>query len=212
MTERKTIDRKALIVEAARKSLTMFGYKATTMDVVSKLAGVGKGTIYTFFATKEELFGEIMRQLTQEMKAIVVERIVDSRSFFDNLTDALHGVLQFRETHELVIKLTQELRELGTPAVREALTELENAVLLFIEKEVQKAQDKGDIRRMDPKLTAFMMIRMYVTLAIDWSAQHQPLTREEVEEQFTSLFRYGICPAGMQGEPDTGAGAVPSGS
>jgi len=199
MTERKTVDRKALIIEAARKSLAMFGYKATTMDVVSKLAGVGKGTIYTFFATKEELFGEIMRQLTQEMKAIVVDRIDESRSFFDNLTDALHGVLQFRETHELVVKLSQELRELGTQPVREALLELENAVLLFIEREVRGAQDKGEIRRMDPKLTAFMMIRMYLTLAVDWSAQHEPLSREEVEEQFTSLFRYGICPASVQG-------------
>ncbi|GFN29872.1 TetR/AcrR family transcriptional regulator [Paenibacillus xylaniclasticus] len=195
MAERKAVDRRALIVEAARKSLTMFGYKATTMDMVSKLAGVGKGTIYTFFATKEELFGEIMRQLLLEMKAVVVERLDDSRSFFDNLTDALHGVLQFRETHELVVKLSQELRELGTQTVREAMQEQENAVLLFIEREVQRAQKKGEIRQMDPKLLAFMMIRMYLTLSVDWSTQHKPLSREEIEEQFTSLFRYGLCPA-----------------
>ncbi|MNG29603.1 hypothetical protein D3C84_1150640 [compost metagenome] len=65
---------------------------------------------------------------------------------------------------------------------------------------------------MDPKLTAFMMIRMYLTLAVDWSAQHNPLSKEEVEEQFTSLFRYGICPAGMHNEADASAGAVPSGN
>ncbi len=48
-------DRKKLIVEAAAKSFSEFGYKATTMDHVARSAGVGKGTIYTFFKNKEEL-------------------------------------------------------------------------------------------------------------------------------------------------------------
>lgn len=48
-------DRKKLIVEAAEKSFSEFGYKATTMDHVARRAGVGKGTIYTFFKNKEEL-------------------------------------------------------------------------------------------------------------------------------------------------------------
>lgn len=37
-----SIDRKKLILEAATKSFTQFGYKATTMDLVAKLANVGK--------------------------------------------------------------------------------------------------------------------------------------------------------------------------
>ena len=54
------VDRKKLIIEAAAKSFSLYGYKATTMDQVAKLANVGKGTIYTFFKTKEELFDEII--------------------------------------------------------------------------------------------------------------------------------------------------------
>ena len=53
-------DRRKMIVEAATKSFSLFGYKATTMDQVAKLANVGKGTIYTFFKNKEELFEEII--------------------------------------------------------------------------------------------------------------------------------------------------------
>lgn len=43
-----SIDRKALILQAATLSFVQFGYKATTMDQVSRIANVGKGTIYTF--------------------------------------------------------------------------------------------------------------------------------------------------------------------
>ncbi len=38
-----SVDRKKLILEAATKSFTQFGYKATTMDLVAKLANVGEG-------------------------------------------------------------------------------------------------------------------------------------------------------------------------
>ena len=55
-----SIDRKKLILEAATKSFSLFGYKATTMDQVAKIANVGKGTIYTFYENKEQLFKEIV--------------------------------------------------------------------------------------------------------------------------------------------------------
>ena len=46
------IDRRQQVIHAAAQSFAMFGYKATTMDQVAKIANVGKGTIYTFSQTK----------------------------------------------------------------------------------------------------------------------------------------------------------------
>jgi AcrR family transcriptional regulator len=196
MAEKKTVDRKALIVDAAQKSFAMFGYKATTMELVARLAGVGKGTIYTFFATKEELFSEIISRLRSEMRAVVVSRIEENRSFFDNLTDVMYGILQFRETHELVVKLIQEEREVGTTAVTEGLGVLEDAVIGFIERQIRTAQQKGELRDVNPSITAFMMMRVYLALAAEWSRRHAPLSKDEVAEQLTGLFQYGICAKG----------------
>ena len=54
------MDRRQEILEAATKSFSLFGYKATTMEQIAKIANVGKGTIYTFFENKEVLFQEIV--------------------------------------------------------------------------------------------------------------------------------------------------------
>lgn len=70
-----TTDRRRLIVQAAAQSFAQFGYKATTMDLVAKIANVGKGTTYTFFSTKEELFEEIIRKALQELKESLEKRI-----------------------------------------------------------------------------------------------------------------------------------------
>lgn len=46
------VDRRQQVLQAATKSFSLFGYKATTMDQVAKIANVGKGTIYTFLRTR----------------------------------------------------------------------------------------------------------------------------------------------------------------
>ncbi len=54
------MDRKKHVVEAATKSFAQYGYKATTMDQVAKLANVGKGTIYTFYKIKTNYLSKLL--------------------------------------------------------------------------------------------------------------------------------------------------------
>ncbi|MBM7567302.1 TetR/AcrR family transcriptional regulator [Paenibacillus sacheonensis] len=190
---KKPVDRRAQIVEAASKSFAMFGYKATTMELVSKIAAVGKGTIYTFFATKEELFSEIIGQLSKELREVAERTIDHDRPFFDNLSEALHELLLFREKHELIVKLSQEVRDIGTPMAKDGIARLEQGILAFIQQEVSYGIDKGELRGANPQLTAFVMLRLYLALSLEWSKQHKPLSRKEAAGYFGELLRDGLA-------------------
>lgn len=52
---RVVADVRDALLDAAEQLLARFGYKKTTMDDVARLTGVGKGTIYLHFSSKEEL-------------------------------------------------------------------------------------------------------------------------------------------------------------
>lgn len=99
------MDRRQEILEAAAKSFTLFGYKATTMEQVAKIANVGKGTIYTFFANKEILFQEIAMSLVREMQAEADAVLDASASFMDNAHNALMKMLQFREKTSFICEV-----------------------------------------------------------------------------------------------------------
>lgn len=189
-----TVDRRKLIVEAAAKSFALFGYKATTMDQVAKIAGVGKGTIYTFFANKEELFQDIMAKLIHEMRLVAEEVVDPSRNFFDNLHQALDRLLDFREEHELAIKLAQEVKEIGTQMAQEGIQQIEKAVVGYILQQVQRAMDKGEIKRCDPEMTAFVMLKLYMALAADWKKTHEPLEKGQVAELLRFYLQGGLAP------------------
>jgi AcrR family transcriptional regulator len=187
-----SVDRKKLILEAATKSFSLFGYKATTMDQVAKIANVGKGTIYTFYKNKEELFKEIVQRMIEEMKYEAEQSLDDQLSFFENLHRAVYRILEFRQEHQLSLKLFQEEREIGTPAVQEMVNEMEEAIVSYIKEKLKIAIDKGYIQPCDPEITAFLMLKMYLALIFDWERNHAPLEKEEIAELFKIYLFKGL--------------------
>ncbi|AKC65396.1 TetR/AcrR family transcriptional regulator [Bacillus altitudinis MN12] len=187
-----SVDRRQMILDGATKAFTQFGYKATTMDLVAKLANVGKGTIYTFFKNKEELFDEIFTSLLMEMKKIADEAIDEKNSFSENLHLALFAILEFRKNHQLTIKIFQENAELGTSAVKEMIEKMEQMIIRYIKTKVKEAIEKGDIKPCDPELTAFVMVKLYIALIFDWEKRYEPLTKEEVAESLELYVLKGL--------------------
>ncbi|ARK32673.1 TetR/AcrR family transcriptional regulator [Halalkalibacter krulwichiae] len=185
--------KKKSIIEAATKSFALFGYKATTMDQVSKIAKVGKGTIYTYFATKEELLKEIINDISIEMNDVASKAIVPGNSFVSNFNAALNGIVEFQEQHELTIKLSQEVKEIGTPVVVDALQSLEDEICHFIEVHIVKAIERGELRQCEPKVTAFLMFKMYINLVNDWKDRHAPLPKQQVASLINQYFIEGLA-------------------
>jgi TetR/AcrR family transcriptional regulator of autoinduction and epiphytic fitness len=181
------------VLQAATKSFSLFGYKATTMDQVAKIANVGKGTIYTFFTNKEQLFDEILRDVIMDMKGIAEREIKRDRSFFDNLHRVLDALLEFRSEHELFIKLSQESRDFGTPQANEGLDKIENVVLEYLEREVEHAITQGEVKPCEPKIVSLVMFRLYIVLTAELSKVHVPLTKEQIKSYFHLFLAEGLA-------------------
>lgn len=186
------VDRRQQIIDAATNSFSLFGYKSTTIDQVARLANVGKGTIYTFFKNKEELFDEIINDLIKEMKEVANDAVNPSDSFYENVHRVLYKLLEFRKKHQLTIKLSQEARDIGTPAVLEVMEKLELAILNFIKDNVIHAIQKGEIKDCDPEITSFIMMKLYIALIFDWEKKNEPLDKEQISELFEFYLFKGL--------------------
>ncbi|MGP4061887.1 TetR/AcrR family transcriptional regulator [Halobacillus sp. H74] len=187
--------RKEEIQEAAQQSFSVFGYKATTMDHVAKAANVGKGTIYNFFKNKEELFQDIISELLQEMKSKAESVMSDDKTLKENVHLALFELLEYRRSHQLTVKLVYEAREMRTTAVQEALQNIESLILDYLKEKIILAMDRGDIRECDPEITAFMMLKLYMALIIDWEDGHKPLSKEKILGLFDDYVFKGLSPS-----------------
>lgn len=186
-------DRKKLIIDAATKSFSMFGYKATTMDQIARIADVGKGTIYTFFENKEELFKEIVQSMIDEMTNEVNSLIQPDKGFTENLHLVVYHFLKYRREHQLMAKIFHELEEMRTPAVQEMVRTIEEAMIAFIAKRIENAIEKKYIKNCDPEVVAYIILKFYINLIVDWEKNRKPLEKEEIAELFELLFIKGLA-------------------
>ncbi|EHB54404.1 TetR/AcrR family transcriptional regulator [Paenibacillus lactis] len=186
------VDRRKQVLDAASKSFALFGYKATTMEQVAKIANVGKGTIYTFFTNKDELFDEILHSAIMEMKRMAEREIREDREFFDNLYRVLDVLLEFRSEHELFIKLSQEVRDIGTLKAHEGLTKVENGIVGYLKGIVERAMASGEIKPLDAQVVSFVMLKLYIALTTDLNQLHAPLSKEQIKEYMMVFLADGL--------------------
>lgn len=100
------------ILDCATKVFAEVGFQKTEMQVIAEKAGVGKGTVYRYFGSKEELF---LAAADAGMKKLE-QRILEAIEGADNTVDLLwRGGLAyagfFQEHPELVEILIQERAE-----------------------------------------------------------------------------------------------------
>ncbi|MBN2213570.1 MAG: TetR/AcrR family transcriptional regulator [Bacteroidales bacterium] len=63
------IETRNLIVEAATKFFSRYGFRKTTMDEIARHIHKAKGVLYYYFKSKEELFNEVLKQELNHVKA-----------------------------------------------------------------------------------------------------------------------------------------------
>ena len=117
--------RKELILDAADRLLAHFGYKKMTVEDIAREAGIGKGTVYLHFASKEDvvlshvdrivrpLFAKLDaiaaqdRPAADRLRAMLILRVMlrfdaatpFSQSLSEVLSDLRAGVVERRQRH-----------------------------------------------------------------------------------------------------------------
>jgi AcrR family transcriptional regulator len=177
------------ILEAATKSFTLFGYKATTVEQVAKIANVGKGTVYNFFENKQQLLQFVVKNLIDEMRNEADKTLNPDDSFMKNAHNGLMKMLQFRDRHLLFAKLIEEERQLATPEVRLMLGEIEDEIVSYVANRIQIGIEKDEIIDCDPKQVAYLLLKAYKAFIVDWQATYGEAMHEK---EILNLFKVTI--------------------
>lgn len=77
--------KRAQIIDGARRVFIDKGFEAASMNDITREAGVSKGTIYVYFANKEELF----EALIEEERGTIFKNMYEVLDHTDNLRETL---------------------------------------------------------------------------------------------------------------------------
>lgn len=149
---KKTDAKRRHIMTVAAQAFQELGFGRTTMSEICARVGGSKATLYNYFASKEELFFEIMNLSTQaEFEAVhaaidpSTENIADSlRNFGERLLTVLYSP-EVRANRHLAISESGQT-ELGRLMYERGVQRSQKVVADFI----TAAMSQGKLRQADP--------------------------------------------------------------
>jgi len=195
--QRRKEDRPGEILEAALALFAEKGFAATRLEEVARRAGVSKGTVYLYFASKEDLF----KSLVETMVVPEVERaeIVVQNHGGPARELLVHLVRQWwetvGETHlcgvpKLVLAEAGNFPALARYYTERVITRASRLIASVIERGIAN----GEFRHCDPLLTGRLLIAPLVFATI-WKQSMAPFDAMDMRaflEQHIDLFLNGL--------------------
>lgn len=151
--ETRKQDRREAIVAAARRSFLEDGYAATSMSGLLRTLGGSKATLWSYFRSKEELFGAVVANVTAAFRQQVASELltpgemeatlVNFCRVFMNKTAHPDAVATWR----LVIGESGRFPEVGRIFYRQAASHIERALASYITQQIEagRLRDEGAI-------------------------------------------------------------------
>ncbi len=188
---RNNIQRESIrdeILDATDRLLARFGYRKMTIDDLAQEVGIGKGTVYLHFSSKEEIALSHIDRIIERMKVRLREISSADVSPDERLREMLLTRVLFR--FDSVQHYTQSLNDILSAirpkflARRKTYFEEEAEIFAVVIKEGQKAKIFG---KENPLETATMLLLATNSL-LPFSLTTRELgERDEVEEKTRRL-------------------------
>ncbi|HHW40022.1 MAG TPA: TetR/AcrR family transcriptional regulator [Syntrophomonadaceae bacterium] len=144
----------AQIFEAAAGVFAEKGFHAATVEEIASRAGIGKGTVYEYFPSKEALFRAMLKAGMQSYLAAVRERLkrpASARGALEQI--ALAHACFVREKGALARLIADEQGCLA-PWAREWVFRMRERKLEAIAKLIARGAEQGEFRPVNPRLAA----------------------------------------------------------
>ena len=177
------------ILDAANTLLARYGYRKMTVEDIAVEAGVGKGTIYLYFTSKEEVVLSHIDRIVERLK----ERLLTIASSSENAATRLRLMLLTRVLFRFdsVQHYTQSINDVlaalrsGLLARRARYFDEEAEILASVLSEGQRA---GEFRFDDIRATAHALLNATNSLLPGSLSTRELGERKDVEARATDII------------------------
>jgi AcrR family transcriptional regulator len=150
-------NRRSAILEAARTVFARQGYTDTVVEDIADQAGIGKGTLYLYFPSKEQIYLAALLDDGRVLDAQSRQAMAESGNWREAIRAFVMVRLRYFDAHQdfLRIYVTEfhSMFLLGKPLTAELFRLIQESEAQLAEV-FRAAAAHGEIRDVDPELTA----------------------------------------------------------
>ncbi|GAA2645252.1 TetR/AcrR family transcriptional regulator [Nonomuraea recticatena] len=183
---------RAALLEAGREAFEEQGYDAVRVDDVCARAGVSHGTFYTYFDSKESLFGEVAGAVVGEMFAASMVGPAAPDDPYARVEAANRLYLRAWAANSRLVRMLEHAATTDDRFGR-LLLELREVFVRRGAEGLRRLQEQGLADRdLDPRLTAIMLGGMVEHFAHVWLDLGERADEAAAVDHLTRLWARAI--------------------
>jgi AcrR family transcriptional regulator len=190
---RRQVTRQKLY-EAAVTLIAEQGFSATTVDEIAERAGVAKGTVYYNFASKNELFEQLLRHgvglLTDSLREAAAEVAERGGNKVDGIDAMIRAGLAFIARYPSFTQLYVAELWRTNRAWQDTLLVVRKQAIAVVEQALRDAVEAGELSdEIDIQLTAAALFGMVLVAALDWLSFQPERSIDDVHAALSRLLQ-----------------------
>lgn len=182
------------LYEAAVTLIAEQGFSATTVDEIAERAGVAKGTVYYNFASKNELFEELLRHGVGLLTASLREAAESTEAAGGSRVEALDAMIRaglvFIDRYPAFTQLYVAELWRTNRTWQGTLMVVRREAVAVVETVLREGVERGELSaEIDVPLTAAAMVGMVLVAALDWQSFQRERSLDDVHSALSLLLR-----------------------
>jgi AcrR family transcriptional regulator len=189
--------RRAQILDAASQVFAAKGFHRATIKEIAGAAGVADGTIYNYFANKDDLLMGLLDRLNEtDTRASDLASTLSADDFKAFLTAYLRHRIELIWPNTEVFRAVLPEVMVNAQLRHQYYTEVVAPTLQLAETYFQQSMEQGTLRRLDPALTVRALAGSILGLLLLRILGDEPVTQrsQELPDLLATLLWEGLRP------------------
>lgn len=190
----ETSEKKDRIVTAAMEIFGQRPYHQVKIEEIAERAGVGKGTVYEYFGSKEELFIAMIQAGSQAYFAEIVGAVKPGRTARQNLEAVFISHLRFIGKHAAAACILAAEGRVPHHQLRETMLVSHRQMERFIVGLVKEGVSSGEFRSVDAVLVSKVILGTLSMLMFTVLFENHSLSAtEKTVDKLLDFYLHGMA-------------------
>lgn len=179
-------DKRQDILRATLDLISEHGFHGTPMAMIAERANVGAGTIYRYFENKENLIGELFRELKYDLSTAMLAGFEPDLNFVEKVQKLWSNTLNYCIQHPQEMLFLEQFH--SSPYLTAEVEEESMRVLAPIFEELETAIQTGLVKDLPLEMYYVLTYNFAVSLAKYHVAGKLTVTDEVKEQAFSVVW------------------------
>lgn len=188
---RRTLRR---LLDAAGEEFGARGYHETAISHITQRAGVGLGTFYVYFKSKEEVFRALVADMGARTRHALSESIKDAPNRLEAERLGIRAYLEFVRTHKSLYRVVMEAQFVAPEAYRAYYRVFSEAY----RQQLAQAAARGEISPGEDEVRVWALMGASTFLGLKYGVWEDDADVAKVSEAAADLMINGLAPRSKQ--------------